>query len=80
MTNMQATDGDVVEVAHESPIRPWPTLCTWPETHQTNLLLRESVREAALERGHHARDEHYLPTGESHERRLRLCGTRRALG
>ena len=60
MTNMPATDGDVVEVAHESLNRPWPTLYTWPETHRTHLLLRESVREAAPEWGHHACDERYL--------------------
>jgi hypothetical protein len=43
MTDMQATDGNVVEVAHEAQIRPWLRQRTWPQTDQAELVLRESV-------------------------------------
>ncbi|MDF3015766.1 MAG: NTPase-like protein [Thermomicrobiales bacterium] len=61
MTEFQPADGrDEVEVAHEALIRHWPRLRSWLDEDRAGLLLRESIREAALEWEHHGRDESYL--------------------
>src|SRR5215217_5388639 len=61
MTEPQSADGrDEVEVAHEALIRHWPRLRAWLETDRADLLLRESVREAAQEWAQHSRDESYV--------------------
>ena len=61
MTDRSLTVGrDEVEVAHEALIRHWPRLRTWLETDRADLLLRDSVREAAEEWNQHDRDESYL--------------------
>jgi WD40 repeat protein len=61
MTGQQPPVGrDEVEVAHEALIRHWPRLRAWLETDRADLLLRESVREAAQAWEQHDRDESYL--------------------
>jgi WD40 repeat protein len=53
-------DRDEVEVAHEALIRHWPRLRQWLDADRAALLLRDSVREAALAWERHRRDESYL--------------------
>src|SRR5688500_12956825 len=60
MTEPLGGGRDEVEVAHEALIRHWPRLRSWLETDRADLLLRESVREAAQEWNQHDRAESYL--------------------
>jgi hypothetical protein len=60
MTEQPTVGRDEVEVAHEALIRHWPRLRQWLETDRADLLLRESIREAAQEWDQHGRDESYL--------------------
>src|SRR5215207_6419232 len=60
MTELQPGGRDEVEVAHEALIRHWPRLRTWLDQDRAALLLRETIREAALEWERHGQDESYL--------------------
>src|SRR5829696_2406180 len=60
MSDRQPSGRDEVEVAHEALIRHWPRLRDRLEADRAALLLRETIREAALEWEHHGRDESYL--------------------
>jgi hypothetical protein len=43
------SDADVVEVAHESLLRQWPTLTAWLQAEADNLKLLEDVERAAAQ-------------------------------
>jgi WD40 repeat protein len=45
----EATGKEEVEVAHEALIRYWPTLQNWLNQNRNNLLLRETINQAAQE-------------------------------
>jgi WD40 repeat protein len=55
-----STHREEVEVAHEALIRYWPRLLNWLDENRTNLQLRETIRQAALEWEHKQKDENYL--------------------
>jgi hypothetical protein len=45
----EATGKEEVEVAHEALIRYWPTLQNWLNQNRNDLLLRETINQAAQE-------------------------------
>jgi WD40 repeat protein/energy-coupling factor transporter ATP-binding protein EcfA2 len=45
----EATGKEEVEVAHEALIRYWPTLQNWLNQNRSDLLLRETINQAAFE-------------------------------
>jgi WD40 repeat protein/energy-coupling factor transporter ATP-binding protein EcfA2 len=45
----EATGKEEVEVAHEALIRYWPTLQNWLNQNRSDLLLRETINQAAEE-------------------------------
>jgi WD40 repeat protein len=45
----EATGKEEVEVAHEALIRYWPTLQNWLNQNRSDLLLRETINQAAQE-------------------------------
>lgn len=45
----ESTGKEEVEVAHEALIRHWPTLQNWLNQNRTDLQLRETINQAALE-------------------------------
>ncbi|MEA5551842.1 CHAT domain-containing protein [Anabaena cylindrica UHCC 0172] len=55
-----STNREEVEVAHEALIRHWPRLLNWLDENRTNLQLRETIRQAALEWEQEQKDENYL--------------------
>ncbi len=56
----EVTGKEEVEVAHEALIRYWHRLQKWLEENRSNLQLRETIRQAALEWSGHEREESYL--------------------
>ncbi len=56
----QVTGFEEVEVAHEALIRYWDRLQKWLEENRSNLQLRETIRQAALEWSGHEKEENYL--------------------
>ncbi|MEH1819141.1 MAG: SUMF1/EgtB/PvdO family nonheme iron enzyme [Nostoc sp.] len=55
----ESTNQEEVEVAHEALIRYWPKLIDWLNENRTDLQLRETIRQAALE-WEEQKDENYL--------------------
>ncbi|MDF5708528.1 MAG: CHAT domain-containing protein, partial [Nostoc sp. S4] len=55
-----ATQREEVEVAHEALIRYWPRLLDWLDENRSLLLLREKIRQEALEWDNNKKDESYL--------------------
>ncbi|MCC5664434.1 CHAT domain-containing protein [Nostoc sp. CHAB 5784] len=55
-----STNREEVEVAHEALIRHWPRLLNWLDENRTNLQLRETIRQAALEWEKQQKDDNYL--------------------
>ncbi|MDZ8223748.1 eIF2A-related protein [Nostoc sp. ChiVER01] len=55
-----ATQREEVEVAHEALIRYWPRLLNWLDENRCLLLLREKIRQEALEWDNNKKDESYL--------------------
>jgi WD40 repeat protein/energy-coupling factor transporter ATP-binding protein EcfA2 len=49
----EATGKEEVEVAHEALIRYWPTLQNWLNQNRIDLLLRETINQAAQEWQNH---------------------------
>ncbi|MEH2324325.1 MAG: CHAT domain-containing protein [Nostoc sp.] len=56
----ESTNREEVEVAHEALIRYWPRLLKWLDENRTNLQLRETIRQAALEWENQQKDDNYL--------------------
>ncbi|MEJ6486821.1 SUMF1/EgtB/PvdO family nonheme iron enzyme [Nostoc punctiforme UO1] len=56
----ESTNQEEVEVAHEALIRYWPRLLDWLNENRTDLQLRETIRQAALEWEEKPKDENYL--------------------
>ncbi|MBX9255544.1 CHAT domain-containing protein, partial [Desmonostoc muscorum CCALA 125] len=56
----ESTNREEVEVAHEALIRYWPRLLNWLDENRTNLQLRETIRQAALEWENQQKDDNYL--------------------
>ncbi|WP_242054562.1 eIF2A-related protein [Nostoc sp. FACHB-190] len=55
-----STSKEEVEVAHEALIRYWPRLLNWLDENRTNLQLRETIRQAALDWDKQQKDDNYL--------------------
>nr|MBD2222450.1 CHAT domain-containing protein [Calothrix sp. FACHB-1219] len=55
-----ATQREEVEVAHEALIRYWPRLLNWLDENRSLLLLREKIRQEALEWENNQKEESYL--------------------
>ncbi|WP_235526267.1 WD40 repeat domain-containing protein [Nostoc piscinale] len=55
-----STNKEEVEVAHEALIRYWPRLLNWLDENRTNLQLRETIRQAALDWERQQKDDNYL--------------------
>ncbi|MFK0729809.1 MAG: CHAT domain-containing protein [Gloeotrichia echinulata HAB0833] len=55
-----ATQREEVEVAHEALIRYWPRLLKWLDENRSLLLLRENIRQVALDWDDNKKDESYL--------------------
>jgi formylglycine-generating enzyme required for sulfatase activity/energy-coupling factor transporter ATP-binding protein EcfA2 len=56
----ESTNQEEVEVAYEALIRYWPRLLDWLNENRTDLQLRETIRQAALEWEEEPKDENYL--------------------
>ena len=56
----EVTGCEEVEVAHEALIRYWERLQKWLEENRSNLQLRETIRQAALEWSGQEKEESYL--------------------
>ncbi|MFV9504800.1 MAG: CHAT domain-containing protein [Oscillochloridaceae bacterium umkhey_bin13] len=63
VTGVATSGGETVEVAHEALIRSWPRLRSWLEEDRQSLLLRDAIRQAALEWASTERDEDLLFRG-----------------
>ncbi|BAY91237.1 MULTISPECIES: nSTAND1 domain-containing NTPase [unclassified Tolypothrix] len=55
-----STKREEVEVAHEALIRYWPRLLNWLDENRTNLQLRETIRQGALDWEKQEKDDNYL--------------------
>ncbi|WP_129630530.1 CHAT domain-containing protein [Candidatus Oscillochloris fontis] len=73
VTGVDASGAETVEVAHEALIRSWPRLRGWLEQDRAGLLLRDSIRQAALEWQREAHDPALLFRGGRLDEALALA-------